>query len=501
MNEIKLKVNFGKRTIARIGTSLTTGDYNSTKIIFEFDREDGRKVFEMINPNNELVFSDEIVNNEIILVGKAEVTTIHNDVTYTKYLDDQENVYWYDKETEKIYDSEFIETTEITLDELEVVTEDASLFTMAGRYIFEISLYDGNSKLTSKSDYLDVKEEQVIIDGNTASLYLPIFDKIFNEIGEIENNYVKFTDSATDEIAGVIKLGNGFKKDINGRASAQSLLYNGYQSASISQFISKGTLENVIEGKGLVDSSTLSNCKLSDFTDDLGNSPVHTHSQYLTEHQDISMKQNIEDNTLNTNSKTIPTAINEVNSIAKGATQAYGFPNYQQLIMALNILPNDYFNVGQNLYIVTLNVPDLWVSSIESTSQTYTYTTDEAFTTELATNGYVQVGYYRLSALETQKVDLTNYVTNTDYAGSSKAGVVKVYDFWGVDTSANGNIRATEKTYAQYLNTTLTASTSFISKGTLENVITGKDLTTKSYVDGLVGDIATALDTIQGEVI
>lgn len=30
--------------------------------------------------------------------------------------------------------------------------------------------------------------------------------------------------------------------------------------------------------------------KLSDFTDDLGNSPTHTHSQYLTTHQDISSK-------------------------------------------------------------------------------------------------------------------------------------------------------------------------------------------------------------------
>ena len=498
MNEIKLKVNFGKRTIARIGTSLTTGDYNSTKIIFEFDREDGRKVFEMINPNNELVFSDEIVNNEIILVGKAEVTTIHNDVTYTKYLDDQENVYWYDKETEKIYDSEFIETTEITLDELEVVTEDASLFTMAGRYIFEISLYDGNSKLTSKSDYLDVKEEQVIIDGNTASLYLPIFDKIFNEIGEIENNYVKFTDSATDEIAGVIKLGNGFKKDINGRASAQSLLYNGYQSASISQFISKGTLENVIEGKGLVDSSTLSNCKLSDFTDDLGNSPVHTHSQYLTEHQDISMKQNIEDNTLNTNSKTIPTAINEVNSIAKGANQAIAFPDYYNIVTAFNLIDEDYFRVGQNVYVIALNVPDLWISKIETTSVPYTYTTDEAFINDLTTNGYVQVGYYKLSVLETQKVDLTNYVQFTDYASDSNGGVIKTSGYWGTITGSTGHLLASIIPYSSYPSK---EDNIFISKGTLENVIAGKGLTTKSYVDGLVGDIATALDTIQGEVI
>jgi hypothetical protein len=31
---------------------------------------------------------------------------------------------------------------------------------------------------------------------------------------------------------------------------------------------------------------------LSSFTDDLGSSPAHTHSQYLTAHQDISGKEN-----------------------------------------------------------------------------------------------------------------------------------------------------------------------------------------------------------------
>lgn len=99
--------------------------------------------------------------------------------------------------------------------------------------------------------------------------------------------------------------------------------------------------------------------------------------------------------------------------IARGANQSLSFSNYQAMITAFNSLANNVYNVGQNVMIITLNVPDLWISSIESTSQTYTYTTDEAFTTALNTNGYVQVGYYRLSALETQKVDLTNYYTKS----------------------------------------------------------------------------------------
>lgn len=99
--------------------------------------------------------------------------------------------------------------------------------------------------------------------------------------------------------------------------------------------------------------------------------------------------------------------------IARGANQSLSFSNYQAMITAFNSLANNVYSTGQNVMIITLNVPDLWISSIESTSQTYTYTTDEAFTTALNTNGYVQVGYYRLSALETQKVDLTNYYTKS----------------------------------------------------------------------------------------
>lgn len=184
MNEIKLKVNFGKRTCVKSGISLTTGDYNSTKIIFEFDRQDGTKIFEMKNPDGDIIFVDEIVNNEVILVGQADITTKHNDVIYIKYIDDNETIYWYDSELDKLYDTSFVEVQNVSIDNLTKLTENASLFTMAGRYTFEISLYDGESKLTSKSDYLDIKEEQVVINNNMVSLYLPVFDRL---IGELDN--------------------------------------------------------------------------------------------------------------------------------------------------------------------------------------------------------------------------------------------------------------------------------------------------------------------------
>lgn len=94
------------------------------------------------------------------------------------------------------------------------------------------------------------------------------------------------------------------------------------------------------------------------------------------------------------------------------------------------------------------------------------------------------------------KETLTNYVQNTDYASNNKGGVVKAGFGFAVD---NSGISITQiHTYAQYLND---SDRYFIGKGTLENVIAGKQLVNQTYVDNIVGDINTALDTINGEVI
>ena len=94
--------------------------------------------------------------------------------------------------------------------------------------------------------------------------------------------------------------------------------------------------------------------------------------------------------------------------------------------------------------------------------------------------------------------DLTNYVKNTDYASNSKGGVIKVSPDYFMTNMENGVLKAVPKAYSQYENM---ASSSFIAKGTLENVITGKQLVNQTYVDNLVGDIASAIDLINGEVI
>ena len=168
-------------------------------------------------------------------------------------------------------------------------------------------------------------------------------------------------------------------------------------------------------------------------------------------------------------------------SIAKGANQSLSFGDYSTMISVFNSLNNDTYRVGQNILIVTLNVPDLWVSEVLEESAVYTYTTDEDLTALLKEQGYIQVGYYKLSALETQKVDLTEYVKNTDIATSSKAGIVKVNEkTYGSKIIGSGVLCGNPLTYSQYKE----ANTYFlISRGTLESVLNGRfaTLTQEEY--------------------
>lgn len=86
---------------------------------------------------------------------------------------------------------------------------------------------------------------------------------------------------------------------------------------------------------------------------------------------------------------------------------------------------------------------------------------------------------------------LTNYVTNTDYASSSTGGVVKLSGYNGLAVNNSGNLYPTNNTYAEYQSA---GDTWAISKGTLENVITGKGLITNTDYAGTTaaGVIMTA---------
>jgi hypothetical protein len=66
-------------------------------------------------------------------------------------------------------------------------------------------------------------------------------------------DYVKNTDYASSSKGGVIKTGYSSNVDANGNLYATNLSYTNYQNVGVNHFISKGTLENVLRGYGIIE--------------------------------------------------------------------------------------------------------------------------------------------------------------------------------------------------------------------------------------------------------
>ena len=360
MNTIKVKVNFTQGTCETTGINLITGDYNSTKIEFTFDREDGTKVFEMKSPSEQLVMVQEIQNNEIILYGE----------------DENENI--------------------------------ASIFTEEGYYVFEVSLYENDSKLTSAKGKIKVKPEQVVIDGEVVEAYLPVFDQLLSQVSTAlaQTNNLNLSSSKSGKITTITIT----KKD--------------------------GTTETrqVLDGADF--EYNWSGTSLGVKTSDEG---TYTY---------VNLKGD------------------------KGDAGAI-----KMLIVAE--LPST--GADDTIYLVPLETPD-------TSGNNY------------AEYVYINGAWEKLGGIQVQ-VDLTDYVKNTDLTYDNNAGLVKGnsnYSYSAGNQYQKGSLVAMVLSYSSYQSK---SDYSFVGKGTLENVITGKGLTTKSYVDGLVGDIGSVLDAINGEVI
>lgn len=110
---------------------------------------------------------------------------------------------------------------------------------------------------------------------------------------------------------------------------------------------------------------------------------------------------------------------NQALAIAKGRNQSLAYNNYSEMVTALNSMSADELKRGQNIYIGTVGVPDLWVYGVETSSVTYSYVDDETIVGSLGTDTTIQVGYYKLAQLETQKVDLTNIESDINDLQSS----------------------------------------------------------------------------------
>lgn len=143
--EIRVKVSFAKHTLTKKDSGVVEGDYNTTKLIFEFEEDvsDLRVVFKMSNPAGEIVLMKDLIENEVVLVG----------------YDEEGNV--------------------------------CSLFASAGLYPFELVAYGEDSKLTSAPGWMNVTQRQIPVDDATAATYVSVFDDLLNQVettlGDVED--------------------------------------------------------------------------------------------------------------------------------------------------------------------------------------------------------------------------------------------------------------------------------------------------------------------------
>ena len=111
-------------------------------------------------------------------------------------------------------------------------------------------------------------------------------------------------------------------------------------------------------------------------------------------------------------SKATQRELSRIQGLIKGGENAVSYESYEALVNDFNILGPDVYSVGQSVFIATLKVPDLWVYGVEEEFEEFTYIDDSTIESILNIDGTFKVGYYRLAALDTLKVDLSNYVTN-----------------------------------------------------------------------------------------
>lgn len=405
MNIINVKVNFTKGTCDVSGINLITGDYNSTKMVFTFDREDGTKIFEMKTPSEELCMVQEIQNNEIILYGE----------------DENENI--------------------------------ASIFNEDGYYVFEVSLYENESKLTSASGKIRVKPEQVVIDGEVVEAYLPVFDQLLSEVSTAitQTNNLNLSSSKSGKITTITIT----KKD--GTTETRQVLdgadfeYNWSGTSLGVKTSDEGTYTYVdLKGNkgepGAIKMLIVAELPSTGAEDTIYLVPItpdtsgNNYAEYVYINNQwellgkIGVQVDLTDYVKNTDYATTSTGgVIKVNSGNFATTMYNG-----QLVG----ITKDYVNA-------------------------YPY---------MSTDGFITKG--TLENVITGK----GLVSNTDYATSSTGGTLKIDNGLGTGVSAYGVLVGIGKTYAQYNSA---YGDLIISKGTLENVLTNR-----------IGDIQTLLDNL-----
>lgn len=141
--------------------------------------------------------------------------------------------------------------------------------------------------------------------------------------------------------------------------------------------------------------------------------------------------------------------------LAEGRSRSASYATIPAMQTALEGADNSQFKVGDNIFIEAVDVPDFWVSKVNATKGTDKVPASGSF------NATYNVGYYTISKLETQKVDLSSYALKT-YVDQKVEGNASII---GIEFTANNTIK---------LNFKKNGTATSVETGTLTNTLAKK---------------------------
>lgn len=119
-------------------------------------------------------------------------------------------------------------------------------------------------------------------------------------------------------------------------------------------------------------------------------------------------------------------------TLAEGRSRSASYATIPAMQTALQNASNKEFRVGDNIFIEAVNVPDFWISKVNATKGNDTVPPEGS-----SYEDTYNVGYYTISKLETQKVDLSSYATQEYVAEQIKNNS----SITGIEFTTNNTIK------------------------------------------------------------
>lgn len=254
--------NTGTQTEARYELGIPRGTSVTSALI----NEDGELVFTLsdstelnlgvIMPNSIASVSMNEDYDFIVTLTDGTETTVGNIASEIQNLINTALADYYDKDTA---DSMFALINE-TGNKIDLSINSTT-------YVVTLKLKDKNNNVLSTGT-IDLPLESVVVSGaydsvnkkvvltlqNGSTIEFSVADLINGLVSTTDlettlEDYVKNTDYATGNNAGVIKAGSQLNVNSTGNVSAGVRTYTEYESIANTSFISKGTLENVLNAR------------------------------------------------------------------------------------------------------------------------------------------------------------------------------------------------------------------------------------------------------------